>query len=307
MKTKLLNQLKARGYRGQIVNIDRLDDLKQEIDDRLKAGQLNETFFQKFLTGFVFKPPESLPETRSLIVVAVEQPQVRFTFNRDGQQVRVTVPPTYLHWQRTDKQVEDVLAEILQPRGYRVAPTRLPKKLLAACSGLTAYGRNNIANIEGQGSFYRLAAFYSDLPCPKDRWQEPRMMERCQKCFACLQNCPTGAISDDRFLIWAERCITYYNEEPTDVPFPDWLEQSWHNCLVGCMHCQSVCPENKEVIDRIEEGPEFSSEETELILKGAPLDQFPAETVKKLEESDLIDLFDFLPRNLQVFFDRIEI
>jgi epoxyqueuosine reductase len=304
LKARLFQQLEERGYRGCIVAIQHLRDLQKEIETRYQEGLLDEAFFRQRLTGFVFSPPESLPEARSLIVVAVKQPQIRFTFTWNGKRVPFVVPPTYLHWRETDKQVEDVLTEILEPEGYRVAQAALPKKLLAVRSGLAAYGKNNITYVAGMGSFHRPVAFYSDLPCEQDDWQEPQMMTHCQKCSACLRSCPTGAIAADRFLLRAERCITLHNEEPSDVPFPAWLEPSWHNCLVGCLHCQRVCPENKEVVAWFEEGAEFSSEETTLLLEGTPLDRLPAPTVEKLEQWDLVDLLDILPRNLEALFER---
>ena len=302
MGAKLFQQLEERGYRGRVVTIQRLHDLQEEIETRYREGLLDETFFRKRLTQFVFSPPESLPEAQSLIVVAVRDPQVRFTFTWKGKRIPLIVPPTYLHWRKTDKHVEDILAEILGPERYRVAQASVPKKLLAVRSGLAAYGKNNITYVAGMGSFHRLVAFYSDLPCQQDDWQEPRMMELCQKCRACLRSCPSGAITAERFLLRAERCITFHNEEPSDVPFPAWLDPSWHNCLVGCLHCQRVCPENKEFLAWIEEGAEFSAEETTLLLEGVPLNQLPAATLTKLEQSDLADLADTLPRNLKVFF-----
>jgi epoxyqueuosine reductase len=302
LKAKPFQQLEERGYRGRAVSIEHLHDLRATIERLYREGLLDEAFFRQRLTDFVFSPPDSLPEARSLIVVAVGDSQIRFTFTWNGQQIPLLVPPTYLHWRETDQQVEDLLTEILSSEGYRVAQASLPKKLLAVRSGLAAYGRNNIAYVDGMGSFHRLVAFYSDLPCPQDDWQEPRMVERCQKCSACLRNCPSGAISTERFLLHAERCITFHNEEPGHIPFPVWLDPSWHNCLVGCMSCQRVCPENKEFLAWIEEGTEFSMEETALILEGVPLDKFPAGTVNKLEQWDLVDLLDILPRNLNVFF-----
>lgn len=301
MKAKLLQQLEERGYQGRVVAIQRLYDLQEEIKAHYRAGSLDESFFRKRLTGFVFSPPESLPETRSLIVVAVGDPQVRFTFTWNEKRIPLIVPPTFLQWWKTDLEIADILTEILGPKGYRVALASLPKKLLAVRSGLAVYGKNNISYIAGMGSFHRLVVFYSDCPCEQDEWYRPRMMERCQKCSACIRNCPTGAISAERFLLHAERCITFHNEEPGGIPFPAWLEPSWHNCLVGCLHCQRVCPENKEFLAWIEEGAEFSSEETRLLLEGTRLDQLPAATVEKLERWDLVDLVDVLPRNLRVF------
>lgn len=286
--------------------VERLGDLQEDIESLHREGLLDEGFHRKHLTRFAFSPPESLPEAQSLIVVAVEQPQIQFTFTWNGERMPLIVPPTYLHWRETDGQVEDVLVEVLEPEGYGVAQANLPKKLLAVRSGLATYGRNNITYVAGMGSFHRLVALTSDLPCQQDEWRAPRMMERCNRCLACLRNCPTGAISDGRFLLHAERCITLHNEEPSDVAFPVWFDPSWHNCLVGCLRCQRGCPENKRFLDRVEEGAEFSSEETALLVEGAPLDQLPAAMVEKLKQWDLVDLLNILPRNLRVLLERLE-
>ncbi|MGQ9600635.1 MAG: 4Fe-4S double cluster binding domain-containing protein, partial [Anaerolineae bacterium] len=250
----LYSQLEERGYKGRLASIQHLRALQEEIEANYGRGLFDEEFYQERLTGFAFNPPDSLPDARSLIVVAVPQPQMRVTFTWKGKQVPLIVPPTYLHWQETDKQVEDLLVEILGPQGYRVAQAALPKKLLAVHSGLGTYGRNNICYVDGMGSFHRLVALYSDFPCQEDDWQELRMMESCQKCSACLHHCPTGAITAERFLLQAERCLTFCNEKPGDVPFPTWIDSSWINCLVGCLHCQRVCPQNKDFLEWVEEG-----------------------------------------------------
>jgi epoxyqueuosine reductase len=171
-------------------------------------------------------------------------------------------------------------------------------------SGLGAYGKNNICYVDGMGSFHRPVAFYSDFPCQEDNWQEVHMMEACQRCSACLRKCPTGAITSERFLLHAERCITFRNEKPGDVPFPKWIDPSWHNCLVGCLDCQAICPQNRDVLQWIDAGAEFSQEETALFLEGVPLDQLPAATVKKLQHFDMVEYLDLFPRNLRVFFER---
>jgi epoxyqueuosine reductase len=79
------------------------------------------------------------------------------------------------------------------------------------------------------------------------------------------------------------------------------VDPAWHNCLVGCMLCQRVCPENKEVLGWVEEGAEFSQEETALLLEGVPPSQLPDLLMEKLARWDLVDLLDILPRNLGVF------
>lgn len=299
MEQGLLEELAAHGVRACIVSIGRLEDLRQAIEGQHRQGFLDEGFYQARLARYTYSPPADMPEARSLLVVGYPDPPVRFVFHWRGQAVETDVPPTYLHWEEKDRRAGELLAAALAPRGVRLTSILVPKKLLAACSGLARYGRNNITYVEGMGSYHRLAAFCSDLPCEGDDWQGPRMLDQCERCSACRRACPTGAIARDRFLLHAERCLTYLNEMPGSVPFPDWLEPSTHNCLVGCMRCQVACPENRAVVDWYEPGAEFTEEETALLLEGLALGELPASLRAKVERWDPEEWYDGLPRNLR--------
>ena len=77
-------------------------------------------------------------------------------------------------------------------------------------------------------------------------------------------------------------------------------DKTWHNCLVGCMLCQKACPQNREFVNWVEDGPQFSEEETVLVLKGVSLDQLPADTSAKWTKLGLDDEdYDLYPRNLR--------
>ena len=143
-----------------------------------------------------------------------------------------------------------------------------------------------------------MKAFYSDIPSIEDNWQEVRMMECCNKCVACINKCPTGTIRQDRFLVSAEKCLTFFNEKSDN--FPGWVNPAWHNCLIGCMRCQDVCPANKDYDKYIVPGGEFSEEETLMILKGVSKDKLPLETIEKLKKLCLLDEYNLLQRNLEV-------
>jgi len=299
---ELRSRLEERGYQSRTVSVQHLRDLQEGIEGNRSRGFLNEEFYQERLTFFTFNPPDLMREARSLVVVAVPRPQTRVVFTWQGESMPVIMPPTYAAYRETDRRIEDLLSAALNPEGYRVAKAALPQKYLAVCSGLGEYGRNNICYVPGMGSFHQLAAFYTDLPCSEDSWRQPQMMEKCQSCQACLNNCPTGAITSDRFLIRAERCVTFHNERLGK--FPAWIDPSWHNCVVGCLRCQSVCPLNVSFREWIEEGGVFSEDETNLILNCVPQDRLPPETVKKLEKLDLIEYLGVLPRNLDALLRR---
>lgn len=299
MLDDLFHQLTQRGYQARAVSIGHLSDLQEAIEGQYRPGLLAEELYQSWLSDFDFDIPQGLPEAVSIIIVAVPRPQLAVTLDWVSGPVRIIIPPTFPEREIKDH-VRGLLERILRNSGYRLATASLPEKLLAVRSGLAAYGKNNITYIPGLGSFYGLAAVYSDFPVQQDVWREPQMMESCRKCSACLKSCPVEAISSDRFLLHAERCITFHNEMPSQVAFPPAMDPAWHHCLVGCMHCQRACPENRQFIGWVEDRGEFSREETALLLRGVTSEQLPPGMVKKLRYSHLINYLGVLPRNLGV-------
>jgi epoxyqueuosine reductase len=289
------SRLEERGYRATVLPIGHVAQLKYEIEKRSSQGQIEAGLYEKYLSSFKFDVTTSLPKARSIIITAAPQPQRKVAFHFNGQTYLAIIPPTY--YNDTDKQIKNILQNILTFNDYQIYPAALPLKLLAVCSGMAMYGKNNIAYVEGLGSFVRLKAFLSDMPTNRGEWLEPRAMKACDKCQACLNECPTGAIAADRFLLHAERCITFLNEWGEE--FPEWIDPAWHNSLIGCMKCQLVCPVNKRFAKWVEDGEDFDKVETELILNRAPLDRMPPETVRKLNRCYMMEYLDVLPRNLR--------
>ncbi len=309
LRESLLKRLKEQGYLGCIASSEHAWDLKQAIEQKRVDGLLDENLYKEYLQPRGFNAAEDLPAGGSLISVAVPQPQVRFVFKLDSKRIMGTVPPVYLGFVEVEKRVTEIITSVLKPAGYTLNPAALPKKLLAVRSGMAKYGKNNITYVPGMGSFFRLTAFYSDLPCNEDAWCEPAVMELCEKCSACIRHCPTRAIGRDRFLLHAEKCIAFFNEKPYGVAFPDWVEPAWHNCLMGCMLCQRACPQNKDVIDWYEDGAEFSEEETRLLLEIDPAEvlktpeRLPTPLLKKLQDTGLFRELEIVPRNLKALLD----
>jgi len=296
LSSMLLNQLEKASYHGRIISAQHIPEIQQEIETHYWSGLFDEDFYSEELTGFDFEILESFPEAKSLIVVAASQPQKHVTFSWQGNSYPFIIPPTYSY--DTDRQTHRLLEQQIVSGGYRIKKVNLPLKLLAVRCGLATYGKNNITYIEGLGSYYRLAAFISDLPYLQDSWQEQVIMERCNDCNACMKACPTDAIGADRFLLHGERCLTFHNERQGN--FPEWIYPSWHNSIVGCMHCQKACPMNKNMNRNFEEGPIFFEDETNCILRGTPDNHMPKDTIKKLKELDILEYLEVLGRNLKV-------
>ncbi len=292
----ICSKLEERGYRGAVVPVDHVAQLEREMEGRLSQKEIDAGLYDKYMSRFKFDVTANLPETCSIIITAAPQPQRKVVFHPNGQTYPVILPPTY--YADTDDCVRDMLQKILSSNGYKLHRAALPLKLLAVRSGMAEYGKNNIAYVEGLGSFVRLRAFLSDMPAGSSEWLEPRAMRECDKCKACLNACPTGAIAQDRFLLHSERCLTFFNEDTDE--FPGWIESAWHNSLIGCMKCQLVCPVNKSFVNWVEEGETFTQAETDSILNGVPLDHLPPETARKLDRSYLAEDLNLLPRNLRV-------
>lgn len=289
------SRLEERGYRGAVLPIDHVTQLKQEIEERLSQKEIDAGLYERYLTYFKFDVAATLPGARSIVITAAPQPQRRATFHFNGQTYLGIIPPTYYH--DTDNPIKEILESTLTSSGYQLHPTPLPLKLLATRGGIAEYGKNNIAYVEGMGSSLRFKAFLSDMPPSTSDWLEPRVIKECDSCKACLKACPSRAIVPDRFLIHAERCITFLNESTDE--FPEWIEPAWHNSLIGCMKCQLVCPANKRFAKWVKQGEDFSAAETDLILNGVPLERMPPETANKLSRSYMADYLDVLPRNLR--------
>jgi len=296
--SELMQHLAAQGWLGRIVPIEHLSDLEDAILGTRRRGFFDDEFYRERLGGFSFRSPQGLEDCQSIIVLAVPVPQIQTVFHWKGERFPAILPPTYLGYGATSERIRAGVGVLLGEEGYKVEKAELPLKTLAVCSGLAEYGRNNISYLPGKGSFFQLVGVLSDLPCPEDSWERPRMMERCASCEACLRTCPTGAISQDRFLLHAERCIAFHNERSGE--FPAWLKPDWHNCLFGCMRCQKVCPENKAVLSWVEEKEEFNEEETRLLLECTSVRHLPASTAERLRRLEMLDDLPILARNLSV-------
>jgi epoxyqueuosine reductase len=281
-----------------VVSTSHLPELQKEIETRRDQSQFDKEFAQQYLPRFKFTAPEELRDAQSVIVVAMPRPPTRAIFNWNAKKQSFMMPPTYTAYDEKRIHVEHLVAEAVDKEGYKIATPLLPLKLLATRSGLAEYGRNNITYVEAMGSFMRLTAVYSDMPCKSDSWQEPKTMSRCKDCDICRKARPTGAISSDRFLLHAEKCLTYHNEKEAETPFPAWIKPEWHNCIVGCIRCQATCPENKPFLNMVGETAEFTEEETTLLLKAVPTEHLPKLTFAKMKLLSLTDYYKELPRNL---------
>jgi epoxyqueuosine reductase len=300
----LTKKLASADFKCTFISAQHLPDLRRDLEKLLEEGTLKREFYDEIVSRLElywhFDATAYFPQAESVIIAMVFQPKTSLGFELSGKKYYAIIPPTYIY--NTDKQVVDIMSPYLEKYGYNIGDALLPTKLLAVRSGMAKYGRNNITYADGWGSYYRLRAFFSNLPCTDDHWQEPEAMDLCSECTACIAKCPTHAISRDRFLIDADKCLTFFNEASHE--FPRWLDPTWHNCLVGCMICQDVCPANKNHTSWTMPGGDFSEEETVMILDGVAQDRLPKNTAVKLQRVNMLDYYSLLKRNLGVLIEN---
>ena len=303
--SRISAKLKERGCIIRMVLIEHIAELQKEIIKLHESGLLDGDLFEKSLSSFKFDYHREFTGAKSVIVVATPHNLTKLDFLWEGKTHAGVIPPTYID-EKINKLVYKDLEIILSEEGYKVIrPKRVPLKLLAARSGLSKYGRNNISYIPEMGSFYSIQSFYTDLICEQDSWQAAENMLSCNSCNLCVDNCPTGCIDKDRFLIHAENCLTNLNEY--EEGFPEWVDSKWHNSLIGCMECQMVCPQNKDHIKIIDVLNAFTEDEISQILRNVPIYLLQENTIETLQKYGLLEIYkdNILSRNLRVLLNKI--
>jgi len=112
-------------------------------------------------------------------------------------------------------------------------------KAWAAKSGLGWIGKHSNLLTQQVGSFYFIAELIIDL----DLEYDSVTTDHCGSCTACIDACPTEAITEP-YVVDGSKCISYFTIElkeniPTDFKgkMDDWM--------FGCDVCQDVCPWNR--------------------------------------------------------------
>ncbi len=292
----IFRSLEAEGIHARVVSVDHLEQLRDDLFNLRGQGLIDKSLWRRWLCGFKYEAPSELRGASSIVISAVPQPAYTVAFTWKGKRISTIVPPTYIGGKEVIESVGRRLKESFGSGCYKFIKATLPLKTLATRSGLAKYGRNNITYVEGLGTFHRLTAHFTNYPFKIDNWQERESLPKCAKCRSCRRACPTGAISEDRFLLRAERCLVYMNEMPPKREFPDWVDPRWHNALVGCMLCQRACPYDTKVIGWTEELGEFNEDETKILLSGKSDDKRSAAIRRRARRMGLE--VPQLPRNL---------
>jgi epoxyqueuosine reductase len=113
------------------------------------------------------------------------------------------------------------------------------EKPLGQQAGLGWVGKHTNLINQHAGSWFFLGELYLNLPLPVDFPSQPH----CGTCQACIEICPTRAITAP-YQLDARRCISYLTIE-LHGSIPVELRPLLGNRIYGCDDCQLVCPWNR--------------------------------------------------------------
>ena len=195
------------------------------------------------------RPQELLPGTTRII-------SVRMNYlppdTRDADQVLEDSSLAYISRYALGRDYHKVMRKRLQaladkiqnqvgPFGYRAFVDSAPvlEKALASKAGLGWIGKHTNLLSEQAGSWFFIGELFTDLPLPLD----DQSTNHCGSCRACIDICPTRAITAP-YQLDARKCISYLTIEHKSV-IPVEYRKAMGNRIYGCDDCQLVCPWNK--------------------------------------------------------------
>ncbi len=113
-------------------------------------------------------------------------------------------------------------------------------KAWAVKSGLGWMGKHSNVINRNFGSWF----FIANIICNREFDYSEIETDMCGTCAACIDSCPTGAITED-YTVNAGRCISYLTIENKGGISPEF-KGKMENWVFGCDICQDVCPWNKK-------------------------------------------------------------
>jgi epoxyqueuosine reductase len=112
------------------------------------------------------------------------------------------------------------------------------EKAWAKKSGLGWMGKNSNIITKKNGSYFFLSELIIDLDLDYDGPQT----DHCGTCTACIDACPTQAISP--YNVDGNKCISYFTIELKEA-IPSEMKGTFDNWMFGCDVCMDVCPWNR--------------------------------------------------------------
>lgn len=145
----------------------------------------------------------------------------------------------YVIKDKLNQLLEFIKAEIGDVHGRAfVDSAPIMERAWAKKSGLGWIGKNSNLITQKVGSFYFISELIVDLDLEVDH----AVTDHCGSCTACIDACPTEAITEP-FQVDGSKCISYFTIELKDN-IPNEMKGKLDHWAFGCDVCQDVCPWN---------------------------------------------------------------
>lgn len=153
-------------------------------------------------------------------------------------------------------------------------------KAWAAKSGLGWIGKHSNLLTQQVGSFYFIAELIIDL----DLEYDTPVTDHCGTCTACIDACPTEAITAP-YVVDGSKCISYFTIELKEN-LPNEFKGKFDNWMFGCDVCQDVCPWNK--FSKPHNEPLFNPHPELLSMSKKDWEEITEDTFKKVFQKSAV-------------------
>ena len=166
------------------------------------------------------------------------------------------------------------------------------EKAWAAKSGIGWVGKNSNLITKQVGSFYFLAELIVDLDLDYDTIES----DHCGQCTACIDSCPTQAITQP-YVVDGSKCISYFTIELKEN-IPKEFKGKFDDWVFGCDICQDVCPWNK--FSKTHKEPLFQTNSELMKMSRDEWNEITEETFNKIFKNSALKRTGYkgLTRNL---------
>ena len=170
-------------------------------------------------------------------------------------------------------------------------------KAWAAKSGLGWVGKHSNLLTQQEGPFYLIAELIIDLDLDYDL----RTTDHCGTCTACIDACPTEAITEP-YVVDGSKCISYFTIELKEN-IPTGFKDKMDDWMFGCDVCQDVCPWNR--FSKSHNEPLFNPHPELLLMTKKDWNEITEDTFKKVFHKSAVKRTKFsgLKRNINFLND----
>ena len=244
-------QSRQLGFDGLRITDTHLGSASERLKEWLEQGRHGQMEYMARHAQLRSDPALLVPGTVRVICVTMNYLSPEINFDREWQRLGEStqaVVSMYARGRDYHKIMRNRLqafAQLIEKQiggfGYRVFTDSAPlmEVELARKAGLGWRGKHTLLLNRESGSTFFLGEILVDVPLPIDQEEE----SHCGSCEACIDICPTQAITAP-YQLDARRCISYLTIENPDV-IPVEFRTAMGNRVYGCDDCQLICPWNK--------------------------------------------------------------